>query len=146
MKKIVRLTEHDLVRLIKKVINEETVKSDLIKYLESNNYVETLPNDINNVNRVVLSRSDIMATRLNMKKPLKYFKNSKNAIVFTDKDGKEAVIVSPYDGQHKYTYEQMKSEKKLESPFLHSKGEELDPNRKIEILRSLAKEPNDTIQ
>ena len=146
MKKIVRLTESDLVRLIKKVINEGFVKTNLTQYLNDHNYTETTPEDIKKINRSAHLRSDRMANELTMKKPLRFFKNKNNAIVFTDRDGNEAVIISPYDGHYKYTYEQMKSEKKLESPFVVDKGAELNPNRKVEILRSLAKEPNDTIQ
>jgi hypothetical protein len=67
MKRITRLTEADLTRIVRKVINEDSSKAGLL-YSEINNlidgsYPEMDPSDVANVLRIILDVYESMSYR-----------------------------------------------------------------------------------
>lgn len=124
MKKIVKLTESDLVRLVKRIINEQGSQSPLIDYIKKNGFTQFTPTDIREK-----YKSEHWAERLGLTQSLS-FKNKSGAFIITD--GSFVVFIDPWERTQKFSLNDIQKNNMLK---------DLRPLGSDEMLRSLVKRP-----
>lgn len=112
MKKVVRLSESDINRIVRKVIREEDSTNDLMTYLSEKKFKPYTPNRSNvQENRLVI-KTEMVAPKMGFKGKYIYMKNDNNNVIITDKQF--VGFVSDWQGTRKYSLDEIKSQKIIE--------------------------------